>query len=275
MNIYRLTLLASLCSLTDPARVIAQRSVIWQETPGTWSLHVGLGPSRYFGDLNKQFDLAHLRIGAAMSVALTYRLTDQLAVRSDAQVYHIRGAHRNTRIAYNNLSFHSLNPDLSVGFQYSIWPSQDRNHIVVPYGIGGVGLTYMRPRAVYQGTTYSLAPLRTEGSAYNRLPLMLRYGIGIPLVSTNRLKGNVEGVYTHVLSDYLDDVSSRYADRSGMTPIAATLSDRAPEIGTAPNPAGAQRGNDQRNDGYLTLSARLIYLISTPRQRNYRRMFSR
>ena len=133
----------------------------------------------------------------------------------------------------------------------------------------------MTPKATYKGTTYDLAPLHTEGIAYNRLPIILRYGIGVPLFAANRLKASVEGIYTHVLSDYLDDVSSRYVDRNSMTPEAARLSDRAPEIGTAPNPAGAKRGNPARNDGYLTLSARLVYVLITPRQRNYRRMFSR
>ena len=191
------------------------------------------------------------------------------------QLYYIRGTHRDTRIFYNNLSFHSLNPDGSVGVQYDIWPSEDRNHAVIPYAIVGIGLTYTTPKATYKGKKYSLAPLRTESVAYNRLPIVLRYGVGVPLFSNNRLKISVEGIYTHVLSDYLDDVSSQYTERSGMTTEAALLSDRAPEIGTAPNPAGAKRGNPNRNDGYLTLSARLVYMLATPRQRNYRRMFSR
>lgn len=275
MALCRLFLFAGVCWLTLPLDAAAQRSAIWREKPGTWSLNAGVGASRYFGDLMEGFSLAHLRIGVAMSAAITYRLTDQLALRSDAQLYYIRGTHRNTHIAYNNLSFHSLNPDLSVGVQYDFWPSQDQNHTIIPYGIAGIGLTYLTPKATYAGTTYSLAPLHTEGVAYNRLPLMLRYGIGVPLFSTDRLKGNMEGMYTHVRSDYLDDVSTVYPDRSSMTPIGAALSDRAPEVGTASNPAGAQRGNARRNDGYLTLSARLIYTISTPRQRNYRRQFSR
>jgi len=263
------------CLIVAPASVSAQRSVIWQEKPGTWSLNAGVSASRYLGDLAENFNPAHLQIGAAMSAAVTYRLTDQLALRSDVQVYYVRGTHENTYLAYNNLSFYGINPDFSVGFQYDFWPSQDRNHTIIPYGIAGVGLTYITPKTTYKGTAHSLAPLHTEGIAYNRLPIILRYGIGVPLFSSYRMRGNIEGIYTHVLSDYLDDVSTVYADRSGMTPVAAILSDRAPEVGTAPNPAGAKRGNHKRNDGYLTLSARVVYLITTLRQHNYRRQFSR
>lgn len=234
-----------------------------------------MGPSRYLGDLNERFNLAHLQTGVALSAAAVYRLTDQLAVRGEAQIYYVRGTQKNTHLDYNNLSFRSTNPDVSVGVQYDFWPSEDRNHTIIPYGIAGIGLTYMTPKATYNGATYSLAPLHTEDVVYKRLPLILRYGVGVPLLSTYRFKGTIEGIYTHAMSDYLDDVSTVYPDRNRLTPAAVSLSDRGTEIGTAPNPAGAKRGNAKRNDGYLTLSARLIYSLSTPRQRNYRRQFSR
>ena len=275
MTFHKLFLLAGACLLVTPAPVAAQRSVIWQEKPGTWSLNVGVGPSRYLGDLNERLDLAHLQAGVALSAAAIYRLTDQLALRGDVQLYYVRGTQKNTHLDYINLSFLSVNPDVSVGVQYDFWPSQDRNHTIIPYGIAGIGLTYMTPKATYSGATYSLAPLHTEDVTYNRLPLILRYGVGVPLLSTYRLKGNVESIYTHVMSDYLDDVSTVYPDRNGMTPVAASLSDRGLEIGTAPNPAGAKRGNPKRNDGYVIVSARLIYTLITPHQRNYRRQFSR
>ncbi|MBC3785067.1 hypothetical protein [Spirosoma utsteinense] len=273
MAIYRLLRLVNLLLLAMPLGVTAQRSVIWQERPGTWSLHVGIGPSRYLGDLNEPLDLAQLRLGFATSAAVTYCVTDQLAIRGDLQLYYIRGAQRGTRLAHNNLAFHSTNPDLSVGIQYSIWHSKHRTYAVIPYGIAGIGVTYMTPKAVYQGISYSLAPLQTEGIAYNRLPLIVRYGIGLPLIKSDRFKGSLEGTYTHVASDYLDDVSTQYVDRTSMPFPAVVLSDRSPEIGNLPNAPGAKRGNPARNDGYLTLSARLVFIIMTPLQRNYRRMF--
>ena len=275
MNFCKLFLFAGAWLLLFRVPVAAQRSVIWQEKPGTWSLNVGMGPSRYLGDMNERVNLAHLQRGVAVSVAATYRLTDQLALRSDVQIYYIRGTQKNTHLDYNNLSFRSVNPDLSIGVQYDLWPSQDRNHSIIPYGIAGVGLTYMTPKAAYSGATYSLAPLRTEDVTYNRLPLILRYGVGVPLLSAYRLKGTIEATYTHVMSDYLDDVITVFPDRNRMKPVAASLSHRGVQVGTLPNPSGAKRGNPKRNDGYLIVSCRLIYTLITPRQRNYRRQFSR
>jgi hypothetical protein len=270
---YRLLRLINLLVLVAHFEVTAQRSVIWKERPGTWSLQAGIGPARYSGDLNEYFDMSHLRLGIAASAAVTYQVTDQLALRGDMQLYYVRGAHRDTPNAYNNLSFFSINPDLSVGIQYNFRESKNSNSATIPYALAGVGLTYITPKAVYFGKSYSLPPLHTEGIAYNRLPLILRYGIGLPLVKTDRLKGSIEGVYTHVRSDYLDDVSSQYIDKSTMLLFAAALSDRGQEIGYPANIPGAKRGNPGRKDGYMTISARLVFIIMTPLQRNYRRMF--
>lgn len=273
MAIYRLFKLINLLLLVVHVEAIGQRSVIWKERPGTWSLQAGIGPARYFGDLNECFDLSHLRLGIATSAAVTYQVTDQLALRGDSQLYYVRGTHRDTRNAYNNLSFFSINPDLSVGIQYNFWASRNSNSATIPYALAGVGLTYITPRTVYFGSSYSLPPLHTEGISYNRLPLILRYGLGLPFVKTDRFRGSIEGVYTHVRSDYLDDVSSQYIDKSTMPLFAAALSDRGQEIGYLPNIPGAKRGNPGRKDGYMTLSARLVFLLTTPLQRNYRRMF--
>lgn len=253
--------------------LLAQRSEIWREKPGTWLLNVGLGASRYVGDLNERSDLAHLRLGTALNVAAAYRYSPQLTLRAEAQLYYIRGTQQDTHLAYNNLSFHSVNPDIWAGLQWDFWRADNRNHVIIPYALAGVGLTYLTPKTTYKGQGISLAPLHTEGVDYNRLPVILRYGLGVPVAATERFKFHLEGTYTHVLSDYVDDVSTVYPDRNGMEPIAAALSDRRFELGQTLNPAGAKRGNSGRRDGYFILSARLIFVIITPSQRNYRRMF--
>lgn len=253
--------------------LLAQRSEIWREKPGTWLLNVGLGASRYVGDLNERSDLAHLRLGTALNVAAAYRYSPQLTLRAEAQLYYIRGTQQDTHLAYNNLSFHSVNPDIWAGLQWDFWRADNRNHVIIPYALAGVGLTYLTPKTTYKGQGISLAPLHTERVDYNRLPVILRYGLGVPVAATERFKFHLEGTYTHVLSDYVDDVSTVYPDRNGMEPIAAALSDRRFELGQTLNSAGAKRGNSGRRDGYFILSARLIFVIITPSQRNYRRMF--
>ena len=255
--------------------LLAQRSEIWREKPGTWFLNVGIGPTRYLGDLNEWDNIGHLRLGEAIDVAVAYRYSPQLTLRAEAQLYYIRGTQKDTHLSYNNLSFHSLNPDIWAGVQWDFWPADDRNHVIIPYALLGAGLTYITPKATYKGQSVSLAPLHTEDVIYNRLPIILRYGLGVPIIATERLKWHLEGAYTHVFSDYLDDVSTVYPDRKGMEPLAVALSDRRLELGQTPNSAGAQRGNKSWRDGYFVLSARLIFVIITPQQSNYRRSFHR
>ncbi|WP_461107751.1 hypothetical protein [Spirosoma koreense] len=234
-----------------------------------------MGPTRYLGDLNERSDLAHLRLGVAFNAAAAYRYSPQLTLRAEAQLYYLRGAQQETHLAYNNLSFYSVNPDIWAGIQWDFWRADNRNHVIIPYLLAGVGVTHITPKARYQGRSVSLAPLHTEGVDYSRFPFIFRYGLGVPVAATERFKLHMEGVYTHVWSDYLDDVSTVYADRSLMDPLAAALADRRSELGQTPNPAGAKRGNPDRHDGYFILSARLIFVILTPSQRNYRRMFRR
>jgi hypothetical protein len=179
--------------------VRAQRSEIWREKPGTWLLNAGLGTTRYVGDLNERTDLAHLRLGIAINAAAVYRYSPQLSFRAEAQLYYIRGTQQDTHLAYNNLSFRSINPDVWAGLQWDFWRADNRNHAVIPYALLGVGLTHITPKTTYKGRAVSLAPLQTEGVAYSRLPIIIRYGVGLPIGATERFKWHLEGTYTHVL----------------------------------------------------------------------------
>ena len=254
-----------------PSGAMGQRSEIWRETPGTWLLSVGLGPTRYTGDLSEIGNVGHLQLGAAVNLALAYRATQQLSYRVEGQLYYIYAHQKYTRNYYNNLSFRSLNPDVWAGVQVDFWPVNDRYRATIPYALAGAGFTYMTPKARYNGQTYGLADLQTEGVSYNRLAGIIRYGLGLPILSSERFRVNLEGTYTHVLSDYLDDVSSVYPDKSGADVLTVALTDRRAELGTTLNYPGEQRGHTGKNDGYFVLTGRLIYVLITPGQRSYRR----
>ena len=274
MSFFRFFLLL-LVGVVIPFPGVGQRSEIWREKPGTWLLNGGIGPTHYTGDLSELGNLGHLQLGAAVNLAVAYRVSYQLSYRLEAQLYYIYAHQQYTRNYYNNLSFRSLNPDLWAGVQVDFWRVDDRYRAVIPYAVAGVGVTYMTPKALYDGQTYSLAPLQTEGAPYNRLAGIVRYGVGVPLLTSERFKFHMEGTYTHVLSDYLDDVSSVYPDRSNFSSLAASLSDRRAELGTVPNQPGEQRGNTGKNDGYFTLTGRLVFIIITRGQRSYRRQIGR
>lgn len=251
--------------------VQAQRADLFREGPGTWLLSGAIGTTYYTGDLTEAGNVGHLRLGVLVNIALARRLSDKLSLRAEAQVYYIRGSQKNTHLYYNNLSFFSINPDAWVGVQYDFIPTNHRTLLRIPYALAGAGVTYMSPRARYQGHTYSLAPLHTEGVVYSRWSPIIRYGVGVPLVVSERLKLQLEATYTHVLSDYLDDVSTTYPDFSTLTPIGQALSDRAAEGGYAPNRPGMQRGNHTRRDGYFSMAGRVVWVVGTAQRQRYRR----
>lgn len=250
--------------------VLAQRTVIWKECPGTWSLNVGVGTTYYAGDLSVIGNYNHLALGAALNIGLTYRYSNRLSLRADVQGYYIRGSQVRTRNFVKNLSFFSVNPDLWAGVQWDIRNPGDPNRSFFPYVMAGAGLTYMTPKTMYNGRAVSLAPLHTEGVAYDRVAGIIRYGVGMPVLSGYRFRLALEASYTHVLSDYLDDVSTVYPNVEGMSPLAAALSDRKSELLLLPNKPGDNRGNPGKNDGYFILSGRLVYTIDTPVQRWHR-----
>ncbi len=197
MKGYRLIFLLLFLNLTVARLVRAQRAEIWREKPGTWLLSTGLGTTHYTGDLSEFGNLGHLQLGVAFNVAATYRVSQKLSYRAEAQLYYIHARQDYTRNYYNNLSFRSLNPDVWLGVQYDFWPVDDRYRVTIPYVLAGAGLTYMTPKARYAGESYSLAPLQTEGVAYNRLAGIIRYGLGIPLITSERFRFHLEGTYTH------------------------------------------------------------------------------
>ncbi len=249
---------------------LGQRSAIWKEGPGTLSVTVGLGTTYYTGDLAVIGNYNHLALGGALNLGLTYRYSNRLSLRAEAQGYYLRGSQVRTRNFVKNLSFVSLNPDLWAGVQWDIRNPNDPNRLFFPYLLAGAGLTYMTPKTTYHGRTVSLAPLHTEGVAYSRVAGIIRYGAGAPIVTGYRFKLALEVSYTHVLSDYLDDVSTVYPNFETMTPLAAALSDRKSELLLLPNKPGDNRGNPGKNDGYFILSGRLIYTIDTPVHRWHR-----
>lgn len=249
---------------------LAQRSAIWKECPGTWSVTAGLGTTYYTGDLAVIGNYNHLALGAAWNLGLTYRYSNRLSLRAEAQGYYIRGSQVRTRNFVKNLSFFSVNPDLWAGIQWDVRNPNDPNRSFFPYLMAGAGLTYMTPKTTFHGQTVSLAPLHTEGVPYDRVAGIIRYGAGMPIMTGYRFKLALEASYTHVLSDYLDDVSTVYPTFETMSSLAAALSDRKGELGLWPNRPGDNRGNPGKKDGYFILSGRLIYTIDTPVHRWHR-----
>lgn len=239
---------------------------------GTLTVTAGGGLSYYMGDLRSDMNLRFIE--PQFSLGVNYRLTERLSTRSELHYYRLSGSQAGGRNWYNNLSFRASNPALSVSVQIDAAKYSSEKSFR-PYFWGGAGLTYISPKAFYEDRWYSLAPLMTEKVAYSRHVVFFLAGVGLGWKYNDRWAFAVEFSDNFARSDYLDDVSTVYPDRTGMSELALNLSDRRPELDPSllptnfprNNEPGFTRGNPKLKDSFGFLTFRVEYLLST---RHYR-----
>jgi len=121
----------------------------------------------------------------------------------------------------------------------------------------------MNPQAEFNGQWYELQPLGTEGQGasgantaeYNLNGLALQYGFGFKLNLTGRLACSASYGMRATATDYLDDVSTYYADPNLLLvergSLSQQLADRSFEqIGVANRNTDVERGDPTNNDFY-------------------------
>ncbi|SEI81396.1 Outer membrane protein beta-barrel domain-containing protein [Dyadobacter sp. SG02] len=238
---------------------------------GVLSVTAGVGVAYYMGDLNDGVNMKHLGLGPSISLGALYRLTEHVSARGELRFYQVSGDQKYSKNYQNNLSFKTLNPDINLGLQADLF-AYNRQSPINPYLFGGVGVTYLSPKAKLNGTWYSLPELTTEGVKYKRMPLVFTAGIGVSIKTTQRLSLGLELCNNFVRSDYLDDVSTVYPNPDQLpSDIARALSDRAPEIGEPLRQPGWNRGSAKSKDSYLFFQVRGTYLIGNRAQNQERK----
>ncbi len=124
------------------------------------------------------------------------------------------------------------------------------------------------------GNKVYLQPLSTEGQGflpgkknYKLTQFSIPFGLGAEYSMNEDMRVGLEFGYRKLFTDYIDDVSSTYADQAALLAArgqtAVDLAWRGDEKTGAPYPAaGTTRGNDKLNDGYFyigfTYSIRLV-----------------
>jgi hypothetical protein len=215
------------------------------------------------GDLIDGIDFKHLGLGPNLALGATYRWNEHLSIRSELRYYQVRADQQYSRNFTNNLSFRTRNPDFYIGGQADLL-AFSRQPVVNAYLFGGVGATYLSPKATLEGEWYSLAPLTTENVKYSRTPLLGVAGIGVSFQLSDRWGIGVELCNNFLNSDYLDDASSIYPEPDALpNELARRLSDRSPEIGEQARELGWIRGNPGVKDSYIFLSIRAQYLLTS------------
>ncbi len=235
----------------------AQNLILAQSTAFT----VSFGPSMFHGDVCP--DCANL--GYDMSVGARFHIQQKMYFNSRFHLGYL-GANdsKSTKRADKALSFSSNTYQLEVNMQYFFTQYGDytNKNKVHPYGLGGVGMLFFNPQTKLNNRRVNLQALQTEGVAYAKTTLTVNVGLGLLFDVNDKLFLTAEYRFYYTFSDYIDDVSGDYAERSLLFGDGLTLADRSSEKGYEPSTsnngeywqAGSQRGSNQRNDFYTILS---------------------
>ena len=229
----------------------------------TTILTVGTGTTSYFGDLNDPGDRFDSKPNG--NVGLQYYFNERIGARAEVAWFQLQGddSEEDGGYAARNLSFHSNNFELNAVGVFDILPRGRRfyqRQSVMPYVFAGIGLLYFNPKADYQGQSYALAPLQTEGVDYSRVTMVLPYGGGVKFKAGPFFNVGLEIGYRHALTDYLDDVSTTYPEKLLTAPeLVRELSNRTDKADAVV--IGAQRGNPEDNDGYAIINLKLEYYL--------------
>jgi hypothetical protein len=224
------------------------------------------GTSHYLGDLggkdgissNEFSDLDLNTTRYALGVGFRLRLSETFAMRINGMYTRVAGSDENTDREVRrdrNLSFFS--PIIEGSIMGEIYFGSSRRF----YVFGGIGNFYFNPKTKYNGKKYELQPLGTEGQNYlpNKNPYDLTsfsypFGIGYKIPLNNGSVLGFELMMRKTNTDYIDDVSSFYADNAQITAsggaIAGVLADRSTSTIPGFSEEGAIRGDPKDNDNF-------------------------
>jgi hypothetical protein len=233
---------------------------------------IGMGFGHYFGDLNTRAKLNRPKIAATAFFRKNFG--NYIAVRAGASFAQlgysdIYNTH-NSFMLQRNLSFNSNVWELALqgDFNFFRFMPGEPGYNFTPYITFGAGIFNYDPYAIMADEKYYLRPLNTEGQGdalypdrkpYGSMAVSFPIGAGVKYSINERINVGFEIVHRITNTDYLDDVSTTYADPIVFPPLpdgspspAFLLQDRSYELGEPIGTPGLQRGNSKQKDQFLT-----------------------
>ena len=238
-----------------------------------WQADLMIGGAAYNGDLSqKALNLRTVR--PTVNVNIKYEFY-YLVLRAGLSFTHLSGHDKYNKDIYlrnRNLSFRTNVWDFSVVAEYNL--VEPDLFYAYPYLMAGVSLFYYDPYSFdTEGKKVKLQPLRTEGQGlpqypdrkpYSRIQPSIPVGLGWKWKINEKFDVAYEMSYRILFTDYLDDVSTTYANPNLLTAAygakSAEMANRAlPVPGNNFIPrTGDPRGNSKVNDSYVTAGFKLI-----------------
>ena len=249
-----------------------------------WEVGGWLGGTYYFGDLNTNFDLS--LPGLAGGAIVRRNFNERVSLKVSANYGTVRGDDALSENAYErarNLSFRTTVIDGAAQLEFNFLPYEhgSEDEFYTPYLFAGLNVVHFNPQAEYQGDWVDLRPLGTEGQRrgeeYYGMSGGLVFGGGFKIDLSYEWSLNFEIAGRHTFTDYLDDVSTVYADKDDLLrergEVAVALSDRSifvPGVSDAQlGEPGTQRGDSTTRDVYVMMGVGLLYYFGNVRCPDY------
>jgi len=273
-----------------------------------YEIVAAVGTTNFLGELgganqigtNYYKDLEMAATRYALNVGMRYKLSQSTAVKVGFSYGRLRGDDKWTQEPYRNnrnLMFKSPIIELAAQYEFS-WMKETigsrykvrrvrgrgrKGSDIYVYGFLGVAGYYFNPKAQYNGDWVALQPLHTEGQGliptrkpYSRFQFAIPVGVGLKYSLNKTSSIGVEYGIRKVFTDYIDDVSTVYYDKSELAQnfgdASAQLSD--PSLTGGPSPlgpgcqtcAGQQRGDPRDLDHYMFFLITYNYKLKTTRK---------
>ena len=243
-------------------------------------IHVGLfgGASAYNGELATKLFPKKVTNGA-VGFTLNYEATDNLFIRAGVTYSIVGGADRYSNkadVVLRNLSFETTILEFSAVGEYNLLNLYESRY--TPYLFAGFAMYKFNPYDYdLSGQKIFLKPLSTEGQGlssypdrnpYNLTQLAIPFGGGVKFALNDNIRVGLEMGLRYLFTDYLDDVSTSYIDRTDLLAakgqVAVDMSYRGDEVtgGSLIYPAkGEQRGSPKAKDYYYFSGLHLTYRL--------------
>jgi len=230
-----------------------------------------IGLAHYFGDLNTNAAINRPKFSAGIFFIKQFNNYVGLKVAADyARLGYSDIYSKNAVEQRRNLSFNSniWEASLSGYFNFFKFMPGVEGYNYTPYVSLGVGVFSFDPYAYLGGQKYFLRPLGTEGQGrdssapapYGTMAISFPLTVGFKYAINSDINVFAEVGYRFTNTDYLDDVSTNYADPTlfptlpdGSPSPEYLLQDRSYETGTRIGEKGRQRGNSLQKDAYVML----------------------
>lgn len=278
MSTFRCVFVFAIALLFLPTTASAQLEMKGLEI-GPWA-----GASFYLGDLNTDFGLNRPNIAGGF--AARYNFNHRLAARVSFNYGRIEAYDSDSNNPFEqnrNLDFQNDIFDGTAQFEFNFLPyfHGHKEFFFTPYAFAGVSVFTHSPKTrTDNGQLVELRDFGTEGQMrgdeYLTISSAITYGLGFKWDLSYEISMDVNVGVRNARTDYLDDVSTTYPDRTDLIrqqgQLAYDLSDRSLALdaeGERIDRQGEQRGDDTLMDKYIFAGIGFNYYFGDVRCPDY------